>query len=528
MSFLDKYKKYKKKYIKQRIILSQPLLPLPQLVPLVSNVKPLEVESFNINQTKNIKKSNKVIVKQFSGIVAASYYQVEEFNMKILILGTEHDYEPKNLSYCEPCQTGCYDLIKFIKEMSKTRCIDIFNEVGFHYVDLKSLEVLPNFINNIPIPSKRDIFKDINSFINSTKEKIISTSWNFSKITEEIIIKYLKDINIVASNNMLENIVKTNLSIISEDDFLNKYTKEELYNIVNQFGQNMIESKLDQEFLNKSTKNIRYHSWDTRKLYSQENTEVSIVFLFPYLFKISNNIEFDDTNFLNYKKEFDKTIEEMIENFYFGLNKIHPAMLIFYLVDDENLAHKGKFVYDSLYQIFLKYYPDWNKYQPQNIIPIVQNLIKKQISKSQLDPIRFIISMYKMYLDFNLIDFSYGLMITELYSIPRIFKKFNPTKHQKGDYCDNDNIFKNIIYVGGFIHGQYFKKFIDIYFNNQYRNLIQIKKSDLQMKVHTLGDKLMYNQLAELPIEDEDNYNKLSEKIQFRCIHLNPPMSFFD
>ena len=96
---------------------------------------------------------------------------------------------------------------------------------------------------------------------------------------------------------------------------------------------------------------------------------------------MSNNISFNDLVFLDYKTEFDNTIEDMIEKFYSGLNKIHPAMLIFYLVDDVNLADKGKIVYDSLYQIFRKYYPDWNQYQPQKIIPIVQNLIKKQINK---------------------------------------------------------------------------------------------------------------------------------------------------
>ena len=196
----------------------------------------------------------------------------------MLVFSTEHDYEPKNQSYCQPCESGCYNLIEFIKQVSKNKCIDIFHEVGFHYVNLKSLEVLPNFINNIPVRDKRDILKGINSFINQFTDKLKSQGWDDSKITEEMIVKDLKEINLIASNNMLENIVKTNLSIISEDDFLNKYTKEELYNIVNQFGQNMIESKLDQEFLNKSTKNIRYHSWDTRKLYSQENTQVSILF----------------------------------------------------------------------------------------------------------------------------------------------------------------------------------------------------------------------------------------------------------
>ena len=83
--------------------------------------------------------------------------------------------------------------------------------------------------------------------------------------------------------------------------------------------------------------------------------------------------------------------------------------------------------------------------------------------------------MYKMYLDFNLDDFSFGLMLTELYSIPRMFKKFDPTKHQQADSCDQDNIFKNIIYVGGFAHSNYIQKFIGIYFNYQYTNKIQIK-----------------------------------------------------
>ena len=526
MNSKSKYLKYKKKYMQQKLLL--PILPAPQLVPLISNVLPLKPESNLQSQSEKVLKTDKVIVKQFNGAVNLNYYQIEELKMNMLIFSTEHDYEPQNQSYCQPCESGCYDLIEFIKQVSKNKCIDIFHEVGFHYVNLKSLKVLPNFINNIPVSDKRDILKGINSFINQFIDKLKSQGWDDSKITEEMIVQYLKDINVIASNEMLENIVKTNLYIMPEEAFLNQYTIEELYNIVVQFGQNMIENQLDQEFLNKYNKNIRFHSWDTRKLYSEENTEVSILFFFPNLFKVSNYIPLNDIVFLDYKTEFDDTIEDMIEKFYSGLNNIHPAMLIFYLVDDVNLAVKGKIVYDSLYQIFRKYYPDWNQYQPQKIIPIVQNLIKKQINKSQLDPIRFIISVYKMYLDFNLDDFSFGLMLTELYSIPRMFKKFDPTKHQQGDRCNQDNIFKNIIYVGGFAHSNYIQKFISIYFNNQYTNKIQIKKSDLEMKVYTLGDKMMYNQIAELQLEDEDEYKKLSEKIQFRCIHINPPMSFFD
>ena len=119
MNSKGKYLKYKKKYMQQKLLL--PILPAPQLVPLISNVLPLKPEIDHQSQSGKVLKSDKVIVKQFNGAVNLNYFQIEELKMNMLVFSTEHDYEPKNQSYCQPCESGCYNLIEFIKQVSKTR-----------------------------------------------------------------------------------------------------------------------------------------------------------------------------------------------------------------------------------------------------------------------------------------------------------------------------------------------------------------------------------------------------------------------
>ena len=58
-----------------------------------------------------------------------------------------------------------------------------------------------------------------------------------------------------------------------------------------------------------------------------------------------------------------------------------------------------------------------------------------------------------------------GMFITELYCLPRMFKIMSdPEKIKRNDQCDNQNIFKNIIYVGGANHSKIITNFIKKYF----------------------------------------------------------------
>ena len=161
------------------------------------------------------------------------------------------------------------------------------------------------------------------------------------------------------------------------------------------------------------------------------------------------------------------------------------------------------------------------------LIPLVQKLIQKQINKSQLNKVQFLVTMYRMYLNLNIVDFSFGLMLTEMYSIPRMFKKFDPKKHSRNDQCSKKNVFQNIIYVGGSSHGDYISRFINLYFNNEYQNEIIVKTTELKKKINSLGNKRMYQELCDVPLEDNKEWDELVEQVQYRCVELKSPRSFF-
>ena len=348
MDYTKKYLKYKDKYLKRKY--AGVLIPveMPQLLPLLPINRLKSVKPLNNNSVDN---SKKIIVKKFNSVTGAQYYKITEFKMNILIFHTVHDYEPQNSSYCGPCTDGCYDIIDFVNTISTNKCIDIFHELDFTDQKLKSLDVIPNLINDIPQPNKKRVLKALEFQLNSIETKLESQDILVNSIT---LVEEVKKEGIIVDDKLLNQLVGTYLGLIPQEDFLNQYTKNSLIDIIEQFGQNMVENRLTKAFLNNKKTNVRLHSWDTRKLYIKYTKTINILFFFPDLYKLNNDILPTDNTFFDYQIEFNETLHVMLNGFYNKTNSIHPAMLIFYLAGDPELSYKGKIVYDTLFQVFKK------------------------------------------------------------------------------------------------------------------------------------------------------------------------------
>lgn len=354
-------------------------------------------------------------INRLSGVNTIDYYKVA--NKKILLLGFEHNVKGK----CNNCtsKNKCYDIVDFIKKINKK--LDIFYEAPIHYIKNKKLK---NFNKDNSATFNEIIFE--NYIIPMFEEHSINAIKRHIDIDEKLInVVY----NIIDNNDIDYNYIN-NIDI----DYL-RY----LYNVYN---SSTLEFELWFEFTKQQRnpdKANRFHYFDFRTI------KHNPTFFFPHNYAIDYSIDTSSIKFKKYQNQFYNYMDEIKDdmkhliNFMCGIN--------------DNVGYK---IYNNFYKIFVKNYKsDISKNKFYQIVNIYRKLISKQIKKSMIDKTKMINTFVEIidtipqnvYLDI----FDGGLLFTELYSIPRMFKKYT----------------KNILYIGGSAHCFLVSDFINIYFNTE-------------------------------------------------------------
>jgi len=361
-------------------------------------------------------------VKRLSGVNTLDYFKVS--NKNILLLGFEHN-QSKQCSNCSS-KLKCYDIIDYIDKNNKK--LDIFYEAPINFIKNKKLK---RFNVNNKITFNEIIFE--NYIIPMFMEHSIQS-----------VKKLMKENNF--DDNLIKKLINIGTSIINDDydddiiKMINKYSYDDLYDVYNLYNSSTLEFEMWYIFTkqqrNPNNKN-RFHYFDFRTV------KFNPTYFFPHNYAIDYNTNTKSTKFINYRKKFYK---------YLNNNKQQIINILEYLSNINNKL--GEKMYFDLYKIFLQYYkPELKKKEFEKIINIYRKLIHKQIIKSQLNKYKMLETFdtiiktipNNVYLDI----FDGGLLFTELYSIPRMFKKYT----------------KNILYLGGSSHCYLVADFINIYFD---------------------------------------------------------------
>ncbi len=373
-----------------------------------------------------------MIINKFNGALWIKYIDLNKYNVdrKIMFFGFGHTNESK----CIECNIHdkCYSISDFIFHLSNIKCIDIFVE--------------HNLLINININNLKDLYKNImvlfikNSNIKTLTNIELLEKYNKYPIITDILLEDIR-IHLLGKNEV-------------PDIFINKYDinfLKEIYLITYHYTE---EFKLRFEYIKSKiipTKNIRFHYFDIRQY------EYSSTIIFPTFIKRKKSNEF----LLEYNDKFIKLILLDINNIF---------NLILFILNKDN-EKKGEIFYRKLYDLAMIEIPEYfNETLYQKIILFIKesaSIINKQIEKSYIydnfikiyfDTLRYI---YKYDYDEYISIIRSGVFLSELYSIPRLFKKIT---HKRKTQCDDPD-FKNIIYSGGASHMYFTTKYIELYYS---------------------------------------------------------------
>jgi hypothetical protein len=439
----------------------------------------------------------KTLVKKINGIYSFSYFDFKHNNKpyKIMVCGTWHNY-CYNKTFCEePCDNNkqCYNLIELIKKNSETKCIDLFTESrftkklkNFNYTSIMSggsddlneylfRTIERFFLNNVV---KFFIDPDTGIFLNATEIKNLSKNDFITNFTKQCSFK-----NNLFTQENLEDIY--DFIQDGKKSTIEAYNEEQKKNIF-RYLDFSIEGRL-MAFGEITHKNIRNNLWDIRNVKVDDKIYSSPLFFLPNFMESSSNaekfnIDIYDEKFTDYKnairREYDPTNPDLPEMM---------SGLVIYFSDFSDPTvreyfEKGKEFYNRLYNIFSSFYNSEIIASGLNIVNTVKEfskLIKKQIKKSifNSDQKKFYNILLRTYnisfrdvseisLEGFYTSFELGFIISDIYAIPRMFKiDMDPFKNPQQDKCDQNDYFKNIVYVGGDMHASILNYFIKIYFN---------------------------------------------------------------
>ena len=489
---------------------------------IVSNLDYLNLAAYQYAQQEKQRliKNLKIQVKQISGLELLNFIKVE--NRNILILGSIHSYcTPKDI--CDPCLSSkhCYDFSSYIKKVSEKKCVDVFVEEGFKDSNIKLLKnlgtgfqlneknnniynsfyrILNMLYNDSSQAEKYQIDKLIDQKNENIKEefkKRLSEDCNLNSDLNKQIISGMIDAEFdFESGSYASNGLKRFNRLKSYIEDLNDDQKASIGNYLKNF--NNVEK---QWYGLKDSKNVRKQLWDLRTL-TKGNMQFTPMFFLPLLFREIKITSIEENNkylesFNQFLQENDVKILTLIIFYLSGLkNLFNPQddtddtddtddieleMSKIKILKDENKFYSaGKKLYIKLFKLFKKAYKtniiEFNDVEKS--VQACQELIKKQINKSVFkgNEKKFLIELVKVFSNLETteleLNLNYGLFITELYCLPRMFKKMSdPQKRKRNDDCDNQDIFKNIIYVGGSAHSEIITNFIENYFGQPKINL---------------------------------------------------------
>ena len=503
MSFKLKYLKYKKKYIDLKNTTNQ------------IGGHPHECDCEDLRERpsqKKVKQNSPPYVLKITGPTNADYYSFDFENKKynILLFGSTHNYSScYDNTYCNNCENevGCYDLISYINELSKSVCVDIFHESNFNISKIKEFLkkgiVNDKFLLN-PIYNGFNFsgYNNFKSFITLDNPQLYKNFiiQNLSQMLEIPIDNIVVDIykknkmkiikqfekskckyNNFFTRFMLEKVLDYIFGNINEQQLINAGFVEELFD---KYVSN-IESSIDTIYKDSYKNNIRFHFWDLRTMESSNDLLKNLGGFLPDL---------------NSKTEEGKQYRLKTHMYFIELSDESYFDLIMYLTinqDTENGLDKFiemKKIYRSVYKGGL------TDKQINNLIFLNQRLFKKQFKKSIFkNNFEKFNRIFKKHFVISDIEKDYDLLytaFTDLYCILRMFKEFDRTKILRGDDCDDNNHFQNIIYFGGNIHSNRVNNIIRDYFN--------IK-----------------------PIVSKNNFSMLNTADGYRCVKFDKPYQFF-
>jgi hypothetical protein len=283
--------------------------------------------------------------------------------------------------------------------------------------------------------------------------------------------------------NWLYDLAKTStecLDIFVEDfywkkiqpDLISPVKGKPLYDFNTLMGKGYYTAPLDavrDKFKNFGSSTTRYHYTDNRFM---KNDYEDPLFKWYYKFRPQN---LGPGQIKKLKKIEKKYPLEKILNFAIGLNRKYR---IFY--------------YDYINELYdlVELDPEYDEDQEK----LKFDLIDKQFSK--LDPIINKTKFQNCFVKICLTDDDGEMIedrsevfikfIMDIYTLPRIFSKFNEKKMNRGpELCRKDNEIKNVIVYTGGAHSVFYFRFIKEYFNinpeidirNEYFQCIKLQKS---------------------------------------------------
>ena len=450
------------------------------------------------------------IVSKISGANTFNYIKLPF--KKILLFGIIHGIN----NPCSPCdiENNCYSISEYITKISQTKCIDIFQELDIILDPERPHKILSELqslsLEKPVFKEKEDKFKEqedkfeykklCNDVILTIRQLIPGNDF-ITKKTYYITHPYFKDY--IPQNNILDDIINY---IINNDPPLHNI--EEKFKTLNQMEISLFKKILNipteelklrdinREIMKSGAthKNIRFHYFDLRTISFKDRPDKIILTpdsIFPY--SIHERIKLYDMGdagvIINQYEE--KLKEIALEHWSTDILSI-----IDYLSNNRSKYlnwYTGKQIFRKFHTKYDEIFKDITWMQYEKVIDIISTLIEKQINKSFFQPFEQFIFIFKktmMETSNWWMNFLAGAILTELYSIPRMFKIFKPTIGTRKDSCDqNKENMENIIYIAGRAHTRFVYAFLKNWFNLS-------SEEDIIINVHINAND---NQCIEIP-----------------------------
>ena len=320
-------------------------------------------------------------------------------------------------------------------------------------------------------------------------------------------IKYYMDHPYLMKFNPPNKIVEDTINHIINDDpslvnlekkfkTLNKIEIDLLIEVLNIPTEELKLRKINTEIMKSGAnhQNIRFHYFDLRKISFADLPKKIILTsdsIFPFSINERRNLYTHiEDNYTQYEKKLDEIAMEH--------SSTDILTIIDYLsnnTDDDDAYTRGEQIFKEFHEQYhnlISHDITYSNYK--KVINIISILIKKQINKSIFQPFNQFIEIFKKTVADNHYwwgDFLGGVILTELYSIPRMFKKFEPKNIKtREDSCDeNKENMENIIYIAGGAHTRFVYAFLKNWFNLS-------SEEDIIINVHINAS---VNQCIEIP-----------------------------
>uniref|UniRef100_A0A6C0JBM5 SAP domain-containing protein n=1 Tax=viral metagenome TaxID=1070528 RepID=A0A6C0JBM5_9ZZZZ len=443
-------------------------VPLPKAVPKVGVSKK---EDF----------LNKTLLKILKGPRFASYFEnvmisADKVNKRnILLLGEFHDV----FRQCSPNKLDCFsEWIKYVGKNSPF-CIDFFLEgmtireaqQGYYIKPLAPKiytggKGTKTNLGSLSVLELRTMLKDLGLYTGGLKASLIKRLEDAQKVVPDVTITVLRNLFDKDHDNVkkypylryhsvdIRQIHDHHRETIGEDTNLTKFDNvgDILQTLKDDISEFFIEEISEKEFsVVKSLGEEHPEALKYRKL----NDE-----LFDSVEKISKAYSFNmidyllnDTSFIEIKGNKYKSLEMLISK---------PSLTL--LKSIIGIKKYNNFIRLTTIELnrLASYVPDMNK-----SIIFIKKVIDKQFRKSYLTKEHF-----KENQDIwveegdlenpNIYDFYMRIMIMDIYTLCRMFAKFDVDKLERGpNNCKLFSTPKNIIFYGGEGHTNIYKRFID-------------------------------------------------------------------